>query len=188
MNLFSKHFWKSRKNEQFSSNFQIKICFSVPREEVTTHNTFQTPRSIRTEVIRRRSAKSPKNGFFEKVEKMINFRQRLKQKCGSRSRMSRVNTHNKFQTPSTRRTGVMSRIVSGTNKTKKKISSIFFWNFGGLPPMRGWLCIKNFSPLGPLEHKLRAHEVARNTPPVEAAERNRQLVSSLHGVWHVHFR
>ena len=30
--------------------------------------------------------------------------------------------------------------------------------------MRELLCIKNFSPLGPLEHKLQPLEVARNTP------------------------
>ena len=96
---------------------------------------------------------------------MNNFRRILKQKCDSRSRMRGVNTHNKFQTPSTRRTGVISRKVSGTNKTKKNFfRRIFCWNFGGLPPMRGWLCIKNFSPLGPLEHKLQHTEVARNTP------------------------
>ena len=28
--------------------------------------------------------------------------------------------------------------------------------------MKGWLCIKNFSPLGPIEQKLRAKEVGRN--------------------------
>ena len=37
--------------------------------------------------------------FFEKVEKMNNLRRIFKQKCGSRSRMRGVNTHNKFQTP-----------------------------------------------------------------------------------------
>ena len=37
------------------------------------------------------------NIFFEKVEKMNNFRQFFKQKFGSRFRMTGVNTHNKFQ-------------------------------------------------------------------------------------------
>ena len=58
---------------------------------------------------------------------MNNFRRILKQKCGSRSRMRGVNTHNKFQTPRTLRTGVMSRIVSGTNKTKKEIFFVDFF-------------------------------------------------------------
>ena len=54
---------------------------------------------------------------------MNNFRRILKPKCDSRSRMRVVNTHNKFQAPRTLRTEVTSRIVSGTNKTKK----IFFF-------------------------------------------------------------
>ena len=65
----------------------------------------------------------------------------LEQKWCRRSRMRRVNTHNKFQTPRTIRTGVMSRIVF-----KKKNSSIFFWNFGCLPPMRGATMHKKFQP------------------------------------------
>ena len=48
---------------------------------------------------------------------MNNFRCILKQKCGSRFGMRGVNTHNTCQTPRTLRTGVISRIVSGTNKT-----------------------------------------------------------------------
>ena len=38
---------------------------------------------------------------------MNNFRRILKQKCGSRSRVRGVNTHNKLQTPSTLRTEVI---------------------------------------------------------------------------------
>ena len=69
---------------------------------------------------------------------MNNFYRILNQKCGSRSRMKGVNTHEKFQTPSTLRTGVMSRRVSGTNKTKKKIfSSNFFLRFWLIAPHEG---------------------------------------------------
>ena len=57
--------------------------------------------------------------FLKKLKKMNNFHLILKQKCGGRSRMRGINTHDKFQTPRTLRTGVMSRKVSGTNKTKK---------------------------------------------------------------------
>ena len=66
-----------------------------------------------------------------------------------------VTTHNKFQTHRALRTGVIGRIVSGTNKTKNFFRLIVVWNFGGRPPMRGWLCIKNVSPLRHLEQKLR---------------------------------
>ena len=51
--------------------------------------------------------------------------------------MRGVNTHNKFQTPRTLRTGVMSRIVSGTNKTKKNLLSIFFEILVAYPPHKG---------------------------------------------------
>ena len=50
--------------------------------------------------------------------------------------------------------------------------------------MRGWLCIKNFSPLGPLEQKLRALEVAPGTTaeyivsqsPVRTSVRTRSVL------------
>ena len=58
---------------------------------------------------------------------MNNFHLIVKQKCGSRSRKRGVNTHNKFQTRRTIITGVTNRIVSGTNKTKKK--DFFFVDF-----------------------------------------------------------
>ena len=63
---------------------------------------------------------------------MNNFLRILKQKCGSRSRMRGANTHNKSQGPRTLRTGFISRIVSGTNKTNKKIFFVdfFFSDFG----------------------------------------------------------
>ena len=94
--------------------------------------------------------------FFLEVEKMNTFRRILKQKWGSRSRMTPVITHNKFQTPSTPRTGVTSRIVSGTNKTKNVFFELIFLllKFWMSAPMSGWLCIENFSPLGSLTHKL----------------------------------
>ena len=37
--------------------------------------------------------------FFEKVEKMNYFHRILKQKCGSRSRMRVVNTHEQISDP-----------------------------------------------------------------------------------------
>ena len=45
--------------------------------------------------------------FFEKVEKNEQFSSNFKSKCGSRSRMKGVNTHDKFQTRCTLRTGVI---------------------------------------------------------------------------------
>ena len=79
---------------------------------------------------------------------MNNFRRILKQKCDSRSRMRRVNTHNIFQTPRTIRTGVMSRIVSGTNKTTKKFffSSNFLLKFWWSAPHEGVTMHKKFQP------------------------------------------
>ena len=69
---------------------------------------------------------------------MNHFRRILKQKCGSRSHMRVANTHNKFQTPRILRTGVMGRIVSGTNKTKKKFfSSNFLLKFWWSAPHEG---------------------------------------------------
>ena len=55
---------------------------------------------------------------------MKNFRQRLFLKCGSRSRMRGVNTHNKFQTPRTLRTGV---IKTGEKNTKIKNNFVIFF-------------------------------------------------------------
>ena len=52
-------------------------------------------------------------------------------------RMRGVNTHNKFQTPGSLRPGVMGRIVSGTNKTKKIIVEFFFEILVVCPPWGG---------------------------------------------------
>ena len=78
--------------------------------------------------------------------------------------MRLTNTENKFQPPKTRRK-VMDRKVSGTNKTTTKHL--------GSAPMRGWLRIKNFSPLGPLEHKLRP-------PPPEVTETTAEVLEIYH--------
>ena len=84
---------------------------------------------------------------MKKLKKMNNFLRILKQKCGSRSRMRWANTHNKSQGPRTLRTEVISRIVSGTNKTKKKFfSSNFFLRFWLTAPHEGVTMHKKFQP------------------------------------------
>ena len=136
-------FEKVEKMNNLRRIFKQKCGSRSRMRGVNAHNKFQTPRTLRTEVIRLGTVELMRylfnNIFILFLSwKKSNFRRILKQKCGSRSRMRGVKTHDKFQTPRTLRTGVTSRIVSGTNKTKKKLfRRFFFWNFGGLPPMRG---------------------------------------------------
>ena len=77
---------------------------------MNTHNTFQPPRTLRTEVMtevmRRRSDNSSKELIFF-IEKINDFRRILEQQFGSRSRVTGLNTHNNFQPPRTLRTYVM---------------------------------------------------------------------------------